>query len=193
MSITKTKLATLLIVLAGSTGANMALATVEGIYLGINAGQAEAKKYCNNIANCDSTDSTVRGEIGYQFTPMLGAELGYTSFGTLFNAENNDMNAKQDASAWTLSALGTWPVAEGFGLFGRFGIAGYNTSNSGTIQNVPVKDNNSTMPYFGAGIRFDLTSQWMLRAEYQRYTDISGVDGRKDSVQAWYAGGAYSF
>lgn len=193
MSIKNTKLATLLMVLASSTGANMALAADSGIYLGINAGKAEAKKYCNNVVNCDSTDSTVRGEIGYQFTPMLGAELGYTSFGTLFNAENNDMNATQDVSAWTLSALGTWPVADRLGIFGRAGIAGYNSSNSGTVQGVTVKDDSSTMPYFGAGVRFDLTPQWMLRAEYQRYTDVSGVNGRNDSVQAWYAGGAYSF
>ena len=123
----------------------------------------------------------------------LGAELGYTSFGTLFNANDNNLNAKQDASAWTASAIGTWPIAERFGIFGRLGLAKYDVSNSGTVQGVPVVNKNDTKPYYGAGVKFDLNNNWMLRAEYQRYADISRVDGKKDNVQAWYLGGAYRF
>ncbi|MBI2779874.1 MAG: outer membrane beta-barrel protein [Gammaproteobacteria bacterium] len=189
----KIKLTALCMALVGTTGANVAQAAESGVYLGLNAGQAEARKYCNNITNCDSADTSVRGEVGYQFNNNLGAELGYTSFGTLFNANDNNVNAKQDASAWTASALGTWPVAERFGIFGRLGLARYNVSNSGTVQGVPVADKNSTKPYFGAGVKFDLASNWMLRAEYQLYTDISGVDGTKDNVQGWYLGGVYRF
>lgn len=189
----KIKLTALCMALVGTTGANVAQAAESGVYLGLNAGQAEARKYCNNITNCDSADTSVRGEVGYQFNNNLGAELGYTSFGTLFNANDNNVNAKQDASAWTASALGTWPVAERFGIFGRLGLARYNVSNSGTVQGLPVVDKNSTKPYFGAGVKFDLARNWMLRAEYQLYTDISGVDGTKDNVQGWYVGGVYRF
>ena len=196
MSKKNTKPYALIIVLAGTFGTGVSLAAesgTSGVYVGLNAGRAEAKELCDNVTNCDSADSTVRGEIGYAFSNMLAAELGYTSFGTIFDAKNNAVDAKQDVSAWTLSVLGTWPVAEMFGIFGRIGMAGYNSSNSGTVQGVSVKDDDSTKPYFGAGVKFDLTSNWMLRAEYQRYTDISGVNGENDSVQAWYAGGGYSF
>lgn len=189
----KLKLTALCMALVGTTGANVAQAAENGVYLGLNAGQAEARKYCSNITNCDSADTSVRGEVGYQFNNNLGAELGYTSFGTLFNASNNNVNAKQDASAWTASAVGTWPVAERFGIFGRLGLARYNVSNSGTVQGVPVTNKNSTKPYFGAGVKFDLASNWMLRAEYQLYTDISSVDGTKGNVQGWYLGGVYRF
>lgn len=101
----KIKLTALCMALVGTTGANVAQAAESGVYLGLNAGQAEARKYCNNITNCDSADTSVRGEVGYQFNNNLGAELGYTSFGTLFNANDNNVNAKQDASAWTASTL----------------------------------------------------------------------------------------
>ena len=189
----KMKLTALCAALIGITGANVAQAAESGVYLGLDGGRAEAHKYCNNITNCDSADTSVRGEVGYQFNEMLGAELGYTSFGTLFKANDNNVNAKQDASAWTASVLGTWPVAEPFGIFGRLGLARYNVSNSGTVQGVPVESKNAVKPYFGAGVMFDLTSSWMVRAEYQLYTDISGVDGKKDNVAGLYAGGVYRF
>lgn len=191
----KAKLTALCIALVGTAGANISQAAdmMSGVYLGLDLGQAEARKYCDNIANCDSADTSVRGEVGYQFNTNLSAELGYTSFGTLFNANDNNVNAKQTASAWTVSAVGTWPVAEVFGIFGRVGLARYDVSSSGTVQGVPAESENSTKPYFGAGVKFDLSSNWMLRAEYQRYSDISGVSGVKDNVQGWYGGGVYRF
>jgi len=187
------KLTALSIAFVGLTGANIVQAADSGIYLGLDAGRAEAKKYCDNITNCDSADTSVRGEVGYQISDILGAELGYTSFGTLFKANNNNVNAKQDASAITASVLGTWSVAAPFGIFGRLGLARYNVSNSGTVQGVPVQSKNTIKPYFGAGVMFDIASSLMVRAEYQLYTDISGVDGKKDNVQGLYAGGVYRF
>lgn len=182
-----------LVSMMGATGANAIDFSESGVYLGIDAGQAEARKFCKNVVNCDSSDTTVRGHVGYQFNKVLGAELGYTSFGTLFDANNDEMNASQEVSAWTLSALGTWPIVEQVGIFGRLGISRYNTDSSGTVQGVPVDDEDSTETYFGAGVKFSLGDHWALRGEYQRYMDISGADDRNDSVQAVYAGGMYIF
>jgi opacity protein-like surface antigen len=58
---------------------------------------------------------------------------------------------------------------------------------------VPVRDEHKVKPYFGAGIKYALTSSFSLRAEYQYYADISGVDGSKDDVQGLYAGGVFRF
>lgn len=193
MSTNRQILSILFIALSGATGASVIQAGESGLYLGIDAGKAEARKYCSNIANCDSSDTSMRVEIGYQFNNILGAELGHTSFGTLFDANNSSINAKQDSSAWTASLLGTWPVADRYGIYGRVGVARYNVNNSGNVQGVPVKDENSTKPYYGLGVGLDLSSNWMLRTEYQRYADISGVDGTKDNVQGWYVGGLYRF
>lgn len=159
----KTKMTTLCVALAGTMGANVAQAVDSNIYLGLNAGQAEARKYCRHVANCDSADTSLRGEVGYQFDDTISAELGYTSFGTLLSANDNNVKTKQDASAWTASVLGAWPLANHFGIFGRLGAAIYDVSNSGTVQGVPVEDKNSIKPYVGAGAKYDINSNWMLR------------------------------
>ncbi len=189
----KMKFSALCSALIAATGVSVAQAGESGVYIGLDVGQAVARKYCDHVTTCEDTDTTVRGAVGLQFNPNWGAELGYTSFGTLFDGQDNNVNAKQDASAWTLSAVGTIPLGASFGLFGRAGVARYNLSNSGTIQGVPVESRHATKPYFGLGAKLDLGPAWMLRAEYQVYTDISGVDGTKDNVHAVYAGGAYRF
>ena len=58
----------------------------QGLQLGIDAGQAQARGICDNVTNCDDTDTTVRADVGWQFNRMVGVELGYTSFGTVFDA-----------------------------------------------------------------------------------------------------------
>ena len=167
----------------------------QGLQLGIDAGQAQARGICDNVTNCDDTDTTVRADVGWQFNRMVGVELGYTSFGTVFDANDttNSITAKQDANAWTLSVLGTIPVADRFGLYGRVGAARFDNSNTGTVQGIPVSDDNRTKPYFGAGVKFGLTDNLALRAEYQRYKDLANVGGTRDDVDAWSGGVVFSF
>ena len=192
----KTKFSALCLLLLGTASISIAQGAMlppTGLYFGLNAGQAEVRKSCDNITNCDNADTTLRVDLGYQINSNFAAELGYASFGTLFNASNSSVNAKQEAHAWTGSAIGLWPIVPQFDIFGRVGLARYDVTNTGTLQGVPVEDKASTKPYFGAGIKFDIDNNWLLRAEYQIYTDISGVDGTQDNVHAWYLGGAYRF
>jgi opacity protein-like surface antigen len=189
----KLKLTALYTVLVGTMSTNIAHAAESGFYIGLDAGRAEIRKACDDITNCDNADTSVRGELGYQFNGFLGGELGYTSFGTIFDASDNLVSAKQDANALTASIIATIPPTGPFGIFGRIGVARYDVNNSGTIQGLPVESENSTKPYYGMGARFDLSSNFALRAEYQRYQDISGVNGNKDDIQGWYGGGVFTF
>lgn len=194
----KIQLTTLCMALVGTSGASVTQAAENflyksGVYLGIDAGEAEARKYCDNVTDCSSGDTSVRGEIGYQINNMFAGELGYTSFGTLVDSKDNAFNAKQNASAWTASLLAGWPFTDRFSVFGRVGVAAYSFDNSGTFQGLPVKDDEGTEPYYGVGLKFSLNDSWALRAEYQRYTDISGLNNTSDDVQGWYAGGVFIF
>lgn len=166
-----------------------------GVSIGIDGGRAQARNVCDNVINCSDDDTSVRVSLGYQFTPMVGVEAGYTSFGTVFDANDttNSVTAKQDANAWTLSVLGTIPVGDRFGIYGRAGAARFDNNNSGTVQGIPVSNDNRTKPYFGAGLKFGLTDNVALRAEYQRYMDLANVGGRKDDVDAWSGGVVFSF
>lgn len=187
------KLAVLSVALIGSAAVYAEAGAENGLQLGIDAGRAEANKACDHILDCDNSDTSVRVDVGYQFNKNWSAELGYTSFGTLFKSHDSNFNASQKANAWTLSAIGAIPLSDSFSLFGRVGAARYETNNSGSVQGIPVKDREEVKPYFGAGVKFDLTKNFALRAEYQYYADISGVDGSKDDVQGLYAGAVFRF
>lgn len=164
-----------------------------GMTLGIDAGQAEARDICNNVADCSSDDTAVRGSIGYQFNRMFALEIGYSSFGTVFEASDNNFSASQDANAWTASAIGTIPIGERFGIYGRIGAARFDNETTGTVQGVPVSDDNETKPYGGLGLKFGLTDNFALRAEYQRYADLANIGGSKDDVDAWSGGAVFTF
>jgi opacity protein-like surface antigen len=179
--------------MATATGAAFAEDEENGVTLGLDAGQAEARNACDNVINCESDDNAVRVSLGYQFNRMLGLEAGYSSFGTVFESNNNQGVLSQDANAWTLSATGTVPIGDRFGIYGRAGVARFDNETSSTVQGVPVSDDNETKPYFGAGVKMGLTGNFALRAEYQRYKDLANVGGVKDDVDAWSGGVVFTF
>jgi len=189
----KTKMAVLSIAVIAATSAYAAPDSDSGVLIGLDVGRAEARKNCDGVADCDSSDASIRGNIGYQFDKNWSAELGYTSFGTLFRSNDNNFDASQKANAWTVSGIGTLPLNDRFGVFGRAGVARYETNNSGSVQGVAVKDRQDVKPYLGAGAKFNVTPNFALRAEFQYYADISGVDGSKDDVQSLYAGAVFRF
>ena len=164
-----------------------------GFTFGIDYGRTEAKKYCNNIVNCDDTDKGPKVEIGYDFNKTFGVELGYTSFGTVFDSNNNSVRIKQKSNAVTLSVLGTVPIGEYFGIYGRLGYARYDTNNTGVVEGVALKDEHGNTPMWGAGIKFNASEQFALRLEYQNYSDLSDLPGHKDDVKGLFAGGVYRF
>ena len=188
-----------LTVLALAMASPVAIGTAQaepatGFQIGIDGGKAEAKSVCDNVTNCESSDKSFRGNIGYQFNPYVGAEVGYTSFGTIDDTQNSNIDASQDAGAITASVVGTLPLGDKFGLFARAGAARYDLDNQGTIQGVPVKGGDGeTKPYYGAGARVNLTDNFALRAEYQIYKNLAGVDGHNDDLHAWSGGALFTF
>ncbi len=164
-----------------------------GWTLGLDYGRTEAKKYCDHITNCHNTDNGPKIEVGYDFNQNWGVELGYTSFVTLFESNDNSLSLSQKSNAITLSVLGTLPINEWFGVYGRVGYARYDTNNSGVVDGVAVEDESGNTPMWGAGAKFTINEQFALRLEYQNYADLSDMPGRKDDVQGLFAGGVYRF
>jgi OOP family OmpA-OmpF porin len=168
-----------------------------GWTFGLDYGQTEAKKFCDNIANCDDSDNGPKVEIGYDFNKNWGVELGYTSFGTDFDLDTEEgegsARVTQKANAITLSAIGSIPVNDWFGVYARLGYARYDTNNNGSIDGVRVDDESGNSPFWGAGVKFNLNEQFAIRVEYQNYRDLSNQLGHKDDVQGLFAGGVYRF
>lgn len=166
--------------------------SAKGFTFGLNYGQAEARKFCEDITPCDSADASAKADIGYQFNDVWGLEASYVSFGTIFDTSESTFVATQKSRALTASVLGTIPITHWFGIYGRAGLAQYESEGSGTVLGVPVNDEKGSTPFWGAGVRFNFNKHFALRGEYQNYANISRVDGRKDDVQAVYAGLLYS-
>lgn len=188
-----TYLSALAIAVSGSMISLNTQAQENGFNVGLDLGQAEAAKVCDNITQCDSSDTSAKVHAGYQFNPNVGIEVGYVSFGTIFKSNESAVAAREKASAITASALGTINFTDVFAVYGRAGAARYNTHGSGTVSGVPVKDENGISPLLGAGLKLNLTDNLALRAEYQVYKDISKIDGKKDNVNAMYAGFVLGF
>ncbi|HEX5362014.1 MAG TPA: porin [Fluviicoccus sp.] len=180
-----------LIILAASVSGMVPEASAGSFTAGLDYGWAKARKYCDNITNCSDSDRGVKAEAGYEFNDNIGVELGYTSFGTIFDSKDNQFSASQKSSAVTLSVLGVMPLSDMFNIYGRAGMAHYKTDSSGSVQGVPVKDENGNSLLVGAGVNLLLNEAWSLRAEYQVYANIARADGRKDDVHGVYAGFVY--
>ncbi|MES2822911.1 MAG: porin [Pseudomonadota bacterium] len=170
-----------------------AVAEVNGFTVGADYGRTEAKKYCDHITNCENSDNGPKIEVGYDFNQNFGLELGYTSFGTIFESNDSSASIKQESNAITFSAIGTIPLGEWFGVYGRFGYARYDSNNTGSIAGVPVKDETGNTPFWGAGAKVNLNEQFAIRVEYQSYKDLSDAPGRDDDVQGLFAGVVYRF
>jgi opacity protein-like surface antigen len=168
-------------------------AEVPGFTAGVDYGRTEAKKFCDNITNCDSEDNGPKVEVGYTFNKNWGTEVGYTSFGTLFDSQDSAFSVKQDGYAITLTVLGEIPFNEMFSIYGRAGVAWYQTNSSGQVAGVNVSDRNGTTPVWGAGAKWTFNEMVALRVEYQNYMDISRVDGNKDDVQGLFGGLVFQF
>ena len=80
-------------------------------YVGLHLGQSDIKE-----AGDEDTAFRILG--GYQFHPNLAAELAYTDFGSVGVAGTN-----VEGNAIELVAVGSWPVADRFSVYGKLGFA----------------------------------------------------------------------
>src|SRR5207237_4472332 len=90
-------------------------------YVGGSIGQSKFKADCGPFS-CDKNDTSFRLFGGYQFTRNIAAELGYADLGKL-KISSGGTTGELKASAWDLSGIFSWPIANQFGGFGRLRLA----------------------------------------------------------------------
>ena len=150
-----------------------------GWYAGGSLGQSKGD--CGSGfagSSCDDSDTAFKIFGGYQFNKYLGAELGYAALGDV-KATFPTGDVTVEAKAWDVMAVGTFPVADRFNVFGKLGWFRADSDASGLASG---SDSSSGLTYaIGAG--YDFTRNFGLRAEWQRYTDVGGnnVGGETDA------------
>jgi OOP family OmpA-OmpF porin len=124
--------------------------------------------------------------IGYKFNPIFAIEGGYASLGetsihsdfrngAVPSSSVGSFDLKYKMSGPFIDAVGTFPFNDRWSLMGRIG-AGY-IRTSADINGSPLtllvsnndKTENKVREKFGAGIDYNMSAGFTVRAEWERY------------------------
>ena len=170
--------------------AQMKMPDLSSAYIGGSLGQSKMKLDCTGLSSCDDKDTAFRIFGGYQVNRTFSAELGYTDLGKAkFRATGVD--GKFEASAFDLSAIGAWPLANQFSIFGRLGAYYGTIKVSGT--GVIGSDKSKAGLTFGLGGQYDFNRNLGLRLEWQRFAKMDSGAGGKSDVDNLSIGALYRF
>jgi OmpA-OmpF porin, OOP family len=136
-------------------------------------------------------DDDIGGRVfgGYRVSPNFAVEFGISSLGRYRHryTQGTDIAVVDyDASALTVAAAGNLPVAGGFSLNGRVGLAFTAAElrlrrDDGNITNLPFCPDSwwysdctsrSTNLYWGIGAQFDISRSWGIRLDYDNYGEV---------------------
>jgi OOP family OmpA-OmpF porin len=160
----------------------------------------QAADICTGIPGCDDKDTAYKIFGGYQVNRNFALEGGYTDLGKAtvnVTGPGGFVNAEFKANAWEVVGVGMLPVADRFSIFGKIGL--YRAELKGTVSSnvlgtTPLngKDTNTDLT-FGVGLKFDITNNFALRGEWQRYSSLGGSEVGESDVDVLSVGVAFKF
>jgi len=168
------------------------------LYLGASIGQSNAKDFCDGSGgagiDCDDKDTAWRLFGGYQFNPNIAVELGYSDLGKA-KASGGGVEVSDEATAWDLTAVGSWPLTNQFSIYGRFGFYHSEVTSKILVSGLgsASEDKSTTDITFGIGARFDINRNLGIRGEWQRYNDMKDAFDTKSNVDVFSIGVLYRF
>jgi long-chain fatty acid transport protein len=157
----------------------------DGWYAGFGFGQSKYRDLATT--NAVSVNDHVEGwkvYTGYEFNKYLGVEGGYANLND-FTVKTATTSTKGTSDAWTLAAVGAYPLTDKFSVTGKLGAAYVLTKSmvkNGIIEVVNNGDavrsgDDSYRPYYGVGVKYALFDNLSLRADWERFDlDHSNVD-----------------
>jgi opacity protein-like surface antigen len=142
-------------------------------------------------ATYTADDDDIGGRIfgGYRVAPNFAVEIGLASLGQYrhrYTSGSDIAVVDYDASALTVAAAGNLPVAGGFSLNARVGLAFTATElrerrNDNGLATIPFCPDGwwysdctsqSTNLYWGIGAQFDIGRNWGIRLDYDNYGEV---------------------
>ncbi len=151
-------------------------AASDGFYIGANAGWSIAEYYVNAFpymvsAKIQQHGFALGGVFGYQFSPLLATEFGYTH---TFNVKFSDISMASNTpggittlsdsrialSIFDIAARGMIPLKYGFGLNGKIGAAYVKPTVTGGMNNPTLgsaySNASRVLPELGVGASYDI-------------------------------------
>ena len=165
-----------------------------GGYVGASVGMTDYS-FDECIGDCDKTD--IGGKIfgGYMFTPYIGAEISYNSFG---KAKVNvpvgftSVNAELKSSGFGAFLVGQYPI-DNWRLFGKLGFAWLDNELSVTAPGFGAADQSDSSTEFawGLGATYMFTKNLGVRGEYENFK--YSFEDVSDNITMWSIGLQYNF
>lgn len=163
-------------------------------YIGGSIGQSQAKDACDGAAfagvTCDDKDTAWKIFAGYQFNRNFAVEVGYTDLGEV-SASAGGATVSAEATALEVVGIGSIPVADRFSVYGKLGLYRGETDLSSNFGVSGDESNNDLT--FGFGVRFDLSRNAAIRAEWQRYGDVGGDSTGESDIDVMSVGLIWRF
>ena len=161
------------------------LADDTGWYVGVKAGQAdvEAQLGDNFSQFVDGDDTALAAGIGYRFHQNFAIEAWYQDFGTFGAFGSPCADTAEGCAAVVVPtiaelegvkvrALGYWPVAERFSVYGMVGALDWQTDVRTAffdpfLGEFPIDSFDGTDFLYGAGLSLDISERFEAFAEYE--------------------------
>ncbi len=173
----------------------MANAALPGFYLGGQAGWGSTHYTSDDLATNDYDNDGIAGRLftGYQFNQNWAAELGYTKFSNTKANYGYGFHQTIKEDAIDLVAKGIMPLQNGFGVYGKAGVAyvkadGSDDFNGATFANL---SEHKVYPTFGAGVSYDITQNVPVDISWNRIQKMG--NGDIESTDFFALGIAYNF
>lgn len=200
-------LAGLLATVAAGIPSAMAADTT-GWYAGVGIGQAHLANVCADaraggfVGNCNDKDTSWKIFGGYDFNRNFAVEAGYVDLGEATLGGNVGavaISANAKAKGWELLGVGTIPVTDQLGIYGKIGAFRWDVDVTATAALPPAfaiasAGATGTDLTYGVGVKFDFTRNIGARLEWQRYDNLgdSATTGR-ENVNLFSAGVVVKF
>lgn len=154
------------------------------MYIGGKVGMTTLDDACYLNIPCDDDAFGAGMHIGYDFTDIIGLEYGVDYLGDYkanFKSGANTVDTIDgDLWALTLAPKFNWHLNDTWNLFAKIGGA-YMMSG----------DEKDFVPTGSLGAEYTIDRNWSVRAEYQRYQDIS--DDVLDDMDANFFGIGFNY
>ena len=162
-------------------------------YLGAGLGTTDAKKFCNDITDCDKSGTGWRVYGGYRMSRNVAVELGYSDFGR-FNSNNGTTTRRLEAGAGDAAVLLIYPANQ-LSVFAKLGAYYANSKQQRDTAGVTTSatEKNGGLTY-GLGAQYDFMQNLGVRVEWQFYDKVGDTaTGGTINVNSFMLTGIYRF
>jgi OOP family OmpA-OmpF porin len=155
-------------------GAAMAQNAPSNWYVGGAVGASSLKPKVNNQSipgNQDTSDIGTKFFGGYKLSENWAAEVQYYDLGK-WRYSDAGLTVSAKVTGWSISAVGAYPLSNGFSLLGKLGIATQDVKlrateiASGDSEGAKA---DATVPVIGFGFEYAFNPRMSLRTEYEYF------------------------